>query len=34
MSIEGQDANPTEVTTGLPAPPSLRLFAIYIADIH
>ena len=36
MSVDGQDDNPREVTTGLPqgSPISPVLFAIYIADIH
>ena len=36
MSVDGQDDDPREVTTGLPqgSPISPALFAIYIADIH
>ena len=36
MSVDGQDGEPVEVTTGLPqgSPISPALFAIYIADIH
>ena len=36
MSVDGQDGEPMEVTTGLPqgSPISPALFAIYIADIH
>jgi hypothetical protein len=36
MSVDGQDGEPMDVTTGLPqgSPISLALFAIYIADIH
>ena len=36
MSMDGQDDDPREVTTGLPqgSPVSPVLFAIYIADIH
>ena len=36
MSVDGQDGEPIEVTTGLPqrSPISPALFAIYIADIH
>ena len=36
MSVDGQDSDPLEVTTGLPqgSPISPVLFAIYIADIH
>ena len=36
MSVDGQDGEPMDVTTGLPqgSPISPALFAIYIADIH
>ena len=36
MSVDGQDSDPIEVTTGLPQGSSISpvLFAIYIADIH
>ena len=36
MSVDGQDDDPREVTTGLPqgSPISPALFAIYMADIH
>ena len=36
MSVDGQDGEPVDVTTGLPqgSPISPALFAIYIADIH
>ena len=36
MGVDGQDGEPTRVTTGLPqgSPISPVLFAIYIADIH
>ena len=36
MSVDGQDGEPTDVTTGLPqgSPSSPALFAICIADIH
>ena len=36
MSVDGQDSEPIDVTTGLPqgSPISPVLFAIYIADIH
>ena len=36
MSVDGQDGDQTDVTTGLPqgSPIAPVLFAIYIADIH